>query len=207
MKQRLFLGGLALAAALNASCGNVVRQGKAPVFLVVDLLQGQRGAVDPEDPSGVLLSDVLTLVTSPEPCTPESPCPTVFDDFGRVSLRTALKDVNTPTGPSTNTDVTITRYRVVFRRADGRNTPGVDVPYGFDSAFTATIPGGGAVKDLSFELVRHNAKMEAPLVQLITSPTIISTIAEVTFYGRDLVGNEVSASASIGVNFGNFGDY
>jgi hypothetical protein len=207
MKKRLTIGGLALVAALNASCGNVVRQGKAPVFLVVDLLQASRGAVDPGEPGGVLTSDVLTLVTSPEPCTPESPCPTVFDDFGRVSLRTAMKDVGSPTGPSTNNDVTITRYRVVFRRADGRNTQGVDVPYSFDGAMTATIPGGGSIKDLSFELVRHNAKMEAPLVQLITSPTIISTIAEVTFYGRDLVGNEISATGSISVNFGNFGDY
>ncbi len=207
MKKRLTFAGLAVAAALNASCGNVVRQGKAPVFLVVDLLQAQRGAVDPKEAQGILLSDVQTLVTAPEPCTPKSPCPTVFDDIGVVSLRTAMKDVGSPTGPSTNNDVTITRYRVVYRRADGRNTPGVDVPYGFDSAFTATIPGGGAVKDLNFELVRHNSKIEAPLVQLINSPTIISTIAEVTFYGRDLVGNEVMASASIGVNFGNFGDF
>jgi hypothetical protein len=207
MKKRFILGGLALVAALNASCGNVVREGKAPVFLVVDLLEGRRGAVDPDAPAGILTSDVLTLVTAPEPCTPASPCPTVFDDFGVVSLRTAMKNVDSPTGPSTNNDVTITRYRVTFRRADGRNVQGVDVPYSFDGAMTATIPGGGSVKDLDFELVRHNAKMEAPLVQLITSPTIISTIAEITFYGRDLVGNDISASASISVNFGNFGDY
>ena len=207
MKKRFTIAGLAVAALFNASCGNVVRQGKAPVFLVVDLLRGSRGAVSPGTPSGVLTSDVLTLVTSPDPCKPESPCPTIFDDFGSVNLRTSLKDTTSPTGPSSNNDVTITRYRVVFRRADGRNTPGVDVPYGFDGAITATVPAGGSVKDLSFELVRHNATIEAPLVQLVTSPSIISTIAEVTFYGRDVVGNEISASASISVNFGNFGDY
>ena len=29
----------------------------------------------------------------------------------------------------------MTRYRVEFRRTDGRNTPGVDVPYGFDGGW------------------------------------------------------------------------
>ena len=35
---------------------------------------------------------------------------------------------------------------------------------------------------------------------------IISTIAYVTFYGRDQAGNDVSATASIGVDFANFAD-
>ena len=51
-----------------------------------------------------------------------------------------------------------------FIRADGRNTPGVDVPYGFDGAFTATVSGGEPT--VGFELVRHIAKEEAPLAAL-----------------------------------------
>jgi hypothetical protein len=35
---------------------------------------------------------------------------------------------------------------------------------------------------------------------------MISTIADVTFYGRDQAGNDVSATGSIGIDFGNFGD-
>ena len=35
---------------------------------------------------------------------------------------------------------------------------------------------------------------------------VISTIAEVTFYGRDQAGNEVSVTGSISVNFSDFGD-
>jgi hypothetical protein len=54
--------------------------------------------------------------------------------------------------------------------------------------------------------VRHAAKEESPLVQLQSSPTIITTIAEVTFYGTDRVGNDVSVTGSIQVDFGNFGD-
>jgi hypothetical protein len=55
-------------------------------------------------------------------------------------------------------------------------------------------------------MVRHVAKEESPLVQLIRNPQIISTIAHVTFYGRDAVGNEISVTGSIGIEFGNFGD-
>jgi hypothetical protein len=101
--------------------------------------------------------------------------------------------------------VTVNRYRVQYRRADGHNVPGVDVPYDFDSAFTVTVPATGNA-EAAFEIVRHSAKEEAPLAALRFNDDIISTIAEVTFYGRDQAGNEVSASASIGINFGNFAD-
>ncbi len=43
-------------------------------------------------------------------------------------------------------------------------------------------------------------------VQLVNNPTIITTIADVTFYGQDLVGNEIQATGSIQVDFGNFAD-
>jgi len=35
---------------------------------------------------------------------------------------------------------------------------------------------------------------------------IISTIAEITFYGRDQTGRDVSVTAQMLVDFGNFGD-
>jgi hypothetical protein len=133
-----------------------------------------------------------------------SPCPTVFDDLGQAVIRAALKDVTV--SPSTNNDVTITRYRVTYRRADGRNTPGTDVPYPFDGAITGTVPAGGTLT-VGFELVRHAAKIEAPLVQLVSNPNFITTLAEVTFYGRDQVGNDISVAGLVQVNFGNFGDF
>ena len=40
----------------------------------------------------------------------------------------------------------------------------------------------------------------------LAKPTIITTIAEVTFYGQDLVGNDIQATGSIQVDFGNFAD-
>jgi len=106
---------------------------------------------------------------------------------------------------STNNEVTITRYHVSYRRADGRNTQGVDVPYAFDGVATGTV-GPGTSLTLGFQLVRNVAKKESPLVQLVTNPVIITMIADVTFYGQDRVGNDVSASGAVQIDFGNFGD-
>jgi hypothetical protein len=100
--------------------------------------------------------------------------------------------------------VTITRYRVVYRRTDGRNTAGIDVPFPFDSSVTVTVSADGG--STGFQLVRVSAKQESPLRSLVTNPDIISTIADVTFYGRDQAGNDVSVTGSIGVDFANFGD-
>jgi hypothetical protein len=127
----------------------------------------------------------------------------VFSDSGSVVLESFQKDI-TGTGPSTNNAITISRYHVSYRRADGKNTPGVDVPYGFDGALTGTTSNGGL--SLNFELVRHVAKMESPLAELATNAGVITTIADVTFYGRDIIGNDVNVSGSIQVDFGNFGD-
>jgi hypothetical protein len=136
--------------------------------------------------------------------------PTIFNDSGRATIRLALKNpgtVEVPTTPSSANEITITRYHVTFKRADGRNTPGVDVPWGFDGAVTATITAKDAIT-FGFELVRHQMKEEPPLKNLQNGggSNLISTIADVTFYGRDQAGNEVSVTGSISVNFGDFGD-
>ncbi len=194
---------LAALAAAAASCGDVVRDGRSPVFLVIDRLAGSRGAATPGQPTNPLLSDVITIVTSPAPCSSSTPCPTVFNDIGQVVMHLTSKNVSL--APTTNNQVTISRYHVTYRRADGRNTQGVDVPFAFDGTVTGLVPPDGQVT-LSFELVRHVAKEESPLVQLIVNPGIISTIADVTFYGTDQVGNAISAAGSMTIEFGNFGD-
>jgi hypothetical protein len=194
-----------------ASCGDVVRQGASPVFLTIDSFTVSQGLSTPKYVSPPLTSDVLTLVTTgsngSRACSTSDPCPTTINDLGQVELRLVLKDIGTPivqATPSTNNEVTITRYHVSYRRADGRNTPGVDVPHAFDGATTGTIPASGTAT-LGFELVRHVAKEESPLVQLVNNGVVITTIADVTFYGRDRVGNEISATGSVQIDFGNFG--
>ena len=197
------LSGAIALIAVTVSCGDVVRQGRSPVYLVIDQLLAQSGARPGADKFNTLQSDVITMVTTPAPCTTTLPCPTVFDDKGYVTVRALAKNV-TGTGPSTNSEVTLNRYHISYVRADGRNTPGVDVPYAFDGAVTGTTVGGKL--ELQFEMVRHVAKMESPLVQLGVNPGVLTTIAEVTFYGRDQVGNDLSVSGTMQVDFGDFGD-
>jgi hypothetical protein len=201
---------LALVGALavtSTSCGEFVRDsGRSPAQLVVESLVGVPGD-SPSQKGNTFISDVQSEITKPEPtCSTTTPCLTTINDSAEATFAFILKDSG-PGGTAAPTPVnaiTLNRYHVEFRRSDGRNTPGVDVPYAFDSAFTVTIPVNGTAS-ASFDLVRHNAKHERPLVSLIcaaTCPPMISTIAEITFYGRDQAGNDVSTLGTIGVTFG-----
>ena len=133
----------------------------------------------------------------------------VVEDEGRVLLALALKDPGTadlPSRPTSANFVTVTRYRVRYVRADGRSTPGVDVPYAFDGGMTFTVgPDGGVSR---FVLVRAQAKREAPLATLRNGGGAIalSTLAEVTFVGRDQAGHDVTVTGLIGVNFADWPD-
>src|SRR5437868_3301086 len=131
MTDMRYLTRLLAAVALiptAASCGDVVRSGRAPSYLIIDSLAGIRGAATLGTAGNPLSSDVITNVTSPAPCTTSAPCPTIFSDLGEATMHIALKDPGTAAAPNKPTDVntiTITRYRVEYTRADGRNTPGV----------------------------------------------------------------------------------
>ena len=195
-----------LVPLLTSACGEYVRQGTSPSQVVIMLLEAASGA-QPEAFGGTLRSDVITAVHR----TVEGQqidVPTVFGDSGRVTMSLTRKDSGSPSGasgPSTMNRVTFTRYRVSYRRADGYNMPGVDVPFAWDSGATFTVPVEGTVSVL-FELVRRSAKEEAPLAALRTGSVVISTIADVSFFGRDLTGHDVAVTGSIGVSFGNFVD-
>src|SRR5688572_13977722 len=125
------LGLTVCLAGTAAGCGDLVRQDRSSVTLVIDTLSGASGGATTGTFSGTLQSDVLTVVDD---------VPTIFSDSGQVAMRFIMKDVLT--SPSPVNAVTINRYRVTFRRSDGRNTPGVDVPFPFDSAVTFTIAPG-----------------------------------------------------------------
>jgi hypothetical protein len=198
----LLLTAAAGIVAGSVSCGDVVRSGHGPVLLVVNSVGGARGSA-PGTFGVPLSSDVITNVITPAPCSAATPCPTIFDDLGQAVFTVTMKDVSV--APTANNSVTLTRYHVEFVRTDGRNTQGVDVPFAFDGTSTLTIQAG-TTGTMPFELVRSSAKQESPLVQLKTNPVEISTLANITFYGTDLVGNAIQATASISVNFANFGD-
>ena len=205
----------ALGGAAMSGCTAKQQEGQSPAYLIVSSFNAAAGAT-PDQLSGTLASDVLTFVKvegegggeNGEDSAPTF-APTIFSDNGEANFVLALKDpgsIDNPTTPSTMNLITINRYHVDYRRADGRNVQGQDVPYSFDGAFTLTIGPSGA--KASFTLVRAQAKEEAPLRALRGSgaSSMISTIAEVTFYGFDQAGREVSVKGFINVNFGDWGD-
>ena len=180
---------------LVAGCTKAQQQGTGSSFLIVNSLQGASGAKP--DTFGVPLgSDVLVKGG-------------IVNDLGQVVFHLALKDPGSsgsPTSPTSANFITVSRYHVEFVRADGRNTPGVDVPFPFDGAMTVTVGAGNATG--SFELVRIQAKDEAPLLALRGGggQGTISTIARVTFFGVDQSGHDVSVTGTIAVNFADFAD-
>ena len=199
--------GILLLAAAATGCGEYVRNsGRAPAQPIILALAGAPG-VTPDKFGGNLLSDVLTYVNRTVG-NEQIRVPTVFNDVGSVAMRLILKDpgqAGSVAAPTPLNQITFTRYTVNYRRTDGRNTPGVDVPFPIDGGLTFTVP---LDKDVTagFELVRTTAKEEAPLRALVRNPVIISVVADVTFYGRDQAGNDASVSGSISIDFGDFGD-
>lgn len=189
-----WMAALILAAIAASGCGEFVRQGRSPSQLVITSILTIRGTGTTPTTgfgSGPLLSDV--------PAAGE----TTFNDFGQVTLRVIRRDPLDPVAATDVNRVTVTRYRVSYRRSDGRNEPGVDVPRAFDGATTMTV-ASGAEAAMVFELVRHVAKLEAPLSVLGSSPVVLTTVADVTFFGHDQAGNEVSATGAVQINFANF---
>lgn len=196
-------GALALASAGHISCGHTNSEtGRSPSYLQIESLTAASGA-SPGSFGNVLQSDVVTNIKVTVGAQ-ELLQPTIFEDLGRAVLRMALKDISATSSPTNS--ITVTRYHVEFRRSDGRNTPGVDVPYAFDGAATGTFDSGGGT--LTFALVRAQAKLESPLKALRNGggAIAISTIAEITFYGKDQNGNDVTVNGSMSVTFADWGD-
>ena len=188
-------------AMLSSGCGEFVRQSQSPSQLVIVSLRtpafefrelvggsGVPGTIVavPGFATGPLQSDV-------DPATRNS---------GQVVLRQILRDPGAP-GPTPVNDITVTEYEVRYRLPNGRNTPGVDVPYPIRGGLTFTIQGSGTAT-AEFDLVRLVAKDEAPLAALKKGLVILTVIADVTFYGRDQAGNTVSATGSVQIDFGDY---
>jgi hypothetical protein len=180
-----------LSVALLPSCSEAIRTGQGSSYLVITSLVGQAGGGG-DAPDVNLDSDVLTVVNG---------SPTIFGDTGSATFQLVMKD--TLNEPTANNAITLTQYHVQYIRSDGRNTQGIDVPYAFDGGMAVTVSGTATA---GFMLVRNQAKTEAPLAALASNGQIISTIAEVTFYGQDQTGRAVSVKGRIDINFANWGD-
>lgn len=181
---------LVVSILLVTSCSKMIRTGQSPAYLIMSSLEGASGLNGAF--GSTLASDVLNVNAT-------TGAQSIASDRGQANLQLVMKD---PLGasPTDVNSITINQYHVEYVRSDGRNVQGVDVPFAFDGAVTVTVSGTATVP---FTLVRIQAKQEAPLQALAFSggANTISTIARVTFYGRDQNGREVSITGNIEVNF------
>ena len=200
---------VAALAAAGASCGDVVRAGPVAGVPGHRLAARRRAAARrPGTRPASLLSDVLTIVTSPAPCTATAPCPTVFNDTGQrhAAARRRRTSTGGPTAPT------------IEQRGDDH-----PLPRGLSPGRRPQHAGRRRAVRLRrrrrpARSRRRHARRSASSscgtsrrrsrrsCSWSNSPTIITTIADVTFYGQDQVGNDISATGSIHVDFGNFGD-
>ena len=184
------VAGLVLAALGAAACGSDdARKGQARRYPVITVLEGASGAggCGAQFFTNAVASDVITFIKSKNAYS-------VFKDLGRVTMTAAMRDVTNPNGPTANNAITINRYRVVYRRSDGRNTPGVDVPYAFDGAVTFTVvPGRRRERAVRARARPGEVRGAAGAADRRQRRRVsISTIADVTFYGQDQTGREVA---------------
>lgn len=139
---------------------------------------------------------------------------TVPEDTIEVNFTARLKNPTDLTAPALQ-DVIINRYEVTFERTDG----GSAVPKGFQRDVSARVritPHGQQnelLTTLDVTVMPSTSKTQPPISHLI-SPGVepgtgfvnIQVRATIRFFGETVSGVPVSASASVGINFANFGD-
>ena len=98
--------GLVLATLGAAACGSdYAREGQASSYLIIQGLEAAKCEDTTFTP--VLRSDVVTNGG-------------VCEDNGRVIMAASMRDVTNANAPTDNNRITVNRYRVVYRRSDGR---------------------------------------------------------------------------------------
>jgi hypothetical protein len=148
----------------------------------------------------VLQSDVLKVDTT----TGSS---TVVADLAVVTLRAQTVDPAPILGASAYNDIMLDRYTVSYSRTDGRNSPGVDIPYPFEGSMSSMVSVGTS-SSVSIVIVREVAKLEPPLSRLVDvgAEVVLQATAKIDFYGHDLANNQVHATGYLPVFFANYAE-
>jgi hypothetical protein len=188
---------------VSYACTRVEDNTRAGSLLVVSNVTGI-------DSSG--LSDGVPLFSDLCERTPANNCSCgIVNDNAQADFSNEFLQI----GPGANVgngsflnDIIVQQYRVDYFRPNNRNTPGVDVPYGIDGTMTLRVAVGSTSTGV-VTIVRHEAKTEAPLsdlVQLGPQEGVITANAQIKFFGQDISGRTVSAFGFLEVHFADFAD-
>ena len=197
MKLKIFgliIVALAMAACSRA-CNGVENDSTSGTMLQIVSLTGNdlQGAAG----STTVFSDVVTNGS-------------IFNDNGVADIMALpLDPMLEATQLTPYMDVLIDQIDVEFRRTDGRNVEGVDVPYRFTQPMSILVPINSNMQ-IPFVLIRHVAKLEAPLLALngtLNQGKVLQLVAVVTIHGKDQGGHRVApVTGYINVWCSNFAD-
>lgn len=185
---------LAGAVVLSGCTPDFIDSGEAPVLMVVNTIAGTSGGGGAGSGiASVLLSDVRSDTGS------------VFNDNATITVAVHPKNPRVANASPFN-DVVLEQYRVRYRRTDGHDREGVEVPFAFTGPMALRVPVGGTGA-ASIVIVRHAAKLEPPLrnLQRQGGLDLLTTFAEITVFGRTVAGDAVEASGRLEVHFADFG--
>lgn len=171
------------AALVLSGCSAAYVEGDAAsvLLLIENIAEGTPLLSDVRGTGGVIVNCQVTLKLSARP-----------------------KNPNSPVGIAE--DVRIQRYSVSYSRSDGRGVQGVDVPYTISGNTSTLVTSGSAsTTDLAVDLVRHQAKLEPPLSNIV-GLQVVTMFAQITVSGQTVSGKAVSASGSMQITFADFAD-
>jgi len=132
---------------------------------------------------------------------------TVCADFATLRVENHQKNpLNTDA--SFRGDIVLERYDIRYIRSDGLSTEGVDVPFRITGNVAQEIQAANSAT-LNLEIVRRQAKLEAPLKNLIAlgGGQVVTMFAEVTVHARSTVQQTTNAAtARVQIDFSDFVD-
>jgi hypothetical protein len=207
MKSLQILGIVGFAAAMTGCVPDWARENETGLLMTVADITGSPGATGQED-GDVLFSDVSQWIND--------------DAVVTVSL---FRKNPTVAGSTPLEDVRLESYQVRYFRSDGHSVEGVDVPFRITGPINSILmhaPDGEQEfeVDAVINVVRHTAKREPPLINLIdtdlfpngrnvflTGQGIITAVAEITIFARQVTtGHPLTATGRFQVGFADFVD-
>ena len=192
MKKSLRIAVILSAFLALYSCNPIEDDSRSASMLLVDNVLG----TDAEGKSGNYLQSDVVLSSG-----------TIKADTATATLRAETLDPDPLLGTSPYNDLVVTRYLVSYTRTDGRNVPGVDVPYPFEGSMS-TVVKAGSTASVSFIIVREVAKLEPPLLRLVDlgAEVVLACTAKIEFYGHDTTNRTVKATGYLTIYFANYAD-
>lgn len=211
MKSLKVLGIGALAISMAGCVPDWARENETGLIMEIAGVRTFAGGEEGGTEGAILRSDVVTGGS-------------VFNDDAIVLVNLYRKN---PTVVATSAleHVRLESYQVRYFRSDGHSIEGVDVPHRITGPLSSlrihTPTETGEVEvEAAITIVRHQAKLEAPLINLagilsnaaiddflLPGQGLITTVAEITIYARQVTTREpLTATGTVQVTFADFAD-